>query len=436
MFEFLSLIQLFWTLFIFRYLRYIVNCIAYWTFKPIPIPAEPSYTAQDVTIIIPTIDGDDEKLRSTIESCLRTEPYEIILTTIDASLSRANAMVEGMPSKKRIRVVNSSAANKRRQLCRAIPEVTTKITVLADDDVVWPRRLMSWILAPFEDSEMGGVGTNQRLWRDPKASFFSWYWFGSFFGALYLQRRNFDIAACTHMDGGLPCLSGRTVAYRTHILQEDEFTWGFTHEKWRTFHLNADDDNFITRWMVSHGWKTYVQFHKEAEVLTTLETGWKYLKQCLRWSRSNWRSNLRSMFVERHIWRQQPWSTYAVHQTTLTAWAPGWDIGLTYLLWRAMENWSSDDFQFYMSVWMVWLFLSKVIKLLPHYVRYPVDIFLIPCSILFGQFHSVFIKTYALLTLNVTSWGSREGADRDDASRLVRLRPEPPIPEGSYHDEK
>ncbi len=280
---------------LYRYARFLVNCISHWTFRPIPIPDNASYSCQDVTIVIPTIAGDGEELRETIRTCLRTEPAEIILVTVDASLKRACEMAAAFPTK-RIRVLSVHQANKRRQMCRAIPEVQTKITLFADDDVIWPPGILPWILAPFEDARMGGVGTSQRLRRkaDPNV------W--DLLGASYLERRNFDISACTHLDGGLPCLSGRTVAYRTHILQDPEFTFGFTHETWRTYRLNADDDNFITRWMVSHGWKTYVQYHKECEVHTTLEGNWKFIKQCLRWSRSNWRSNIRSMFVEGHIW--------------------------------------------------------------------------------------------------------------------------------------
>jgi cellulose synthase/poly-beta-1,6-N-acetylglucosamine synthase-like glycosyltransferase len=106
------------------------------------------------------------------------------------------------------------------------------------------------------------------------------------------------------MDGGVPCLSGRTVAYRTKILQDTTFTRAFASEEWLgRYRLNADDDNFITRWMVSHGWETYFQYHKEVEIQTTLEDNPKFLKQCLRWARSNWRSNLTSLFRERHIWR-------------------------------------------------------------------------------------------------------------------------------------
>ena len=37
-----------------------------------------------------------------------------------------------------------------------------------------------------------------------------------------------------------------------------------------------------------------------------------------------------------------------------------------------------------------------------HYIRYPVDVLLLPISILFGYFHGV-IKMYAVMTLNVVS---------------------------------
>lgn len=50
----------------------------------------------------------------------------------------------------------------------------------------------------------------------------------------------------------------------------------------------------------------------------------------------------------------------------------------------------------------LWMFTSKWIKLLGHYIRYPVDVFLLPVSILFGYFHGA-VKMYAVMTLNVVS---------------------------------
>jgi hypothetical protein len=72
-----------------------------------------------------------------------------------------------------------------------------------------------------------------------------------------------------------------------------------------------------------------------------------------------------------------------------------------------------------MNMLLLWVFTSKFIKLLGHYIRYPVDVFLLPVSVLFGYFHGA-IKMYAVMTLNVTTWGSRDGADDYDAERMKK----------------
>jgi cellulose synthase/poly-beta-1,6-N-acetylglucosamine synthase-like glycosyltransferase len=278
-----------------KYLRLLINCIAFWCYKPVPLSDEPIFTPNDVTVVIPSLDGDNDELRETVRSVLTNDPHKVILVTIDANLEKAEAAFSNMS--KKIEIHSIPKANKRRQLCKALPMVTTEITILADDDVSWPRNLLPWMLSPFKDERMGGVGTNQRLRREKNPNVWNWL------GAAYLIRRNWDCTACEFMDGGLPCLSGRTVAYRTHIIRDPDFIHSFTHETWRSCQLNADDDNFLTRWMVNHGWKTWIQYHRDCEVETTLEDNSKYLLQCLRWARSNWRSNLKSLFVEWTVWR-------------------------------------------------------------------------------------------------------------------------------------
>ncbi|KIW84730.1 hypothetical protein Z517_00118 [Fonsecaea pedrosoi CBS 271.37] len=409
--------------FLWRYVRLIVNLWAFWTFKPIPIPENPTLWPSDVTVILPTLDGEGEELEKTIASIMENEPKELILVTIDENLAKAERTMEKMPAAKyhRIRCMSVKHANKRRQMARAIPEVTTEIIVFADDDVTWPERTLQWMLAPFEDKRYGGVVTCQRLRRAENPTFSQRIY--GFLGALYLERRNFDCAATTHVDGGVPCLSGRTCAYRTSILQDVNFTNGFTNEKWwfGQFQLNADDDNFLTRWMVSHRHETYMQYHPECEVLTTLEDNPKFLKQCLRWARSNWRSNLTSMFAERHIWRRQLYSAYAVHITTLMPPAILGDGLLWLCLIKGVRDWPVDQALTAIYAFAAWMIFSKFIKLVTHFVRYPVDIFLWPVSVLFGWFHGA-IKIYAVVTLGVTTWGSRPNADASDSGRMIRQK--------------
>jgi len=291
---------------VYRYARYVINLIAFCCFRPIPLPENPSLTSEDVTVILPSLEGRGAELEHTIESILQNEPREIILVTIQLNLELAKKTIAKMPASQhaRLRCLAVANPNKRRQMARAIPEVDTKIIVFADDDVSWPRNTLRWMLAPFENQKYGGVVTCQRL-RRKEYPLFSTKRIWSFLGALYLERRNFDCAATTFVDGGVACMSGRTVAYRSKILRDDNFTYDFTNEAWwfGKYRLNADDDNFITRWMLSHGWQTYMQYHPECEVQTILEDNSKYLKQCVRWSRSNWRSNLTSMFNEQHVWR-------------------------------------------------------------------------------------------------------------------------------------
>ena len=278
-----------------------MNIVAFLFHRPIPLLETPRLSSQDVTVVIPSLGADG--LQDTLRSILATEPCRVILVTIDANVEKARKMVKQLQASK-VQVLSIAQPNKRRQMVQAIPEIMTDITVFADDDVTWPPRLLDWMLAPLEQEQFGGVGTNQALRRAENPTVAERLW--GFLGAVYLQRRNFDCAACNFVDGGLPCLSGRTVAYRTKIIKDDAFRQGFTNEMWgwgQTYQLNADDDNFITRWLVSHGHKIAFQYHKEAEVLTELESNSKFLKQCLRWSRSNWRSNITSMCVEGHIWR-------------------------------------------------------------------------------------------------------------------------------------
>jgi hypothetical protein len=139
-------------------------------------------------------------------------------------------------------------ANKCPQVCEALEEdhVRAAITVMADDDVEWPLTLMPWLLAPFEDDRMGGAGTCQLVKRvvcgDAATRIFNWL------GDAYIERRNFEISATHNIDGGTSCMSGRTGTYRTEILKSYDFLRGFKNEKWGRCILDADDDNFVTRW--------------------------------------------------------------------------------------------------------------------------------------------------------------------------------------------
>lgn len=294
----------------YRHLRLIVNVYANLAYKPMPVSEKPKFTSKDVTAILPTVppgEGDlqdfQRTLCRTLNSVCALQLRKVIVVTTEKHLAKITEIVERIQGSD-CTVLSVETPNKRNQIVRALPTIETALTLLIDDDVKIPQGFMPWVLAPFQDDKVGGVGTNQRLIKEKTTNMWN------FLGAMYLERRNFDCTACNWLDGGLPCLSGRAVMYRAKILLEPEFMRQFVDETWSfmgaKYHLNADDDNFITRWLFSHDWKIKLQNHPECEVATTLQPDSTYLKQCVRWQRSNWRSNMTSLFSERNVWWYVP----------------------------------------------------------------------------------------------------------------------------------
>ena len=78
------------------------------------------------------------------------------------------------------------------------------------------------------------------------------------------------------------------------------------------------------------------------------------------------------------------------------------DAGLFYLLWLGTADWPADQASAALWGLLGWMIFAKFIKLITHFLRYPVDILFWPVSILFGWFHGA-IKYYALATLSEVS---------------------------------
>ncbi|PQE03187.1 glycosyltransferase family 2 protein [Rutstroemia sp. NJR-2017a BBW] len=401
-------------LWLHRYVRFIVNTISHWVYKSVPIPANPSFTSKDVTVIIPTIHNNFEELKDSLQSILTCQPHELILVTTADKYQKLLHFTKSLEAPN-ISVFHAPIANKRIQVCEVIPKVKTRIIVMADDDVTWPKTILPWLLAPFENARIGAVGPCQRVQRVRNGTFaeraFNWL------GAAYIERRNFEISATHGIDGGTSCMSGRTCAFRSEILQSPLFLDGFKTERWGQYQLNADDDNFVTRWLVTNQWSTWIQYNRECEIETTLENNIKYLYQCSRWARSNWRSNYTSLVTERHVWRQQPWCVYALHIATFTSLSFVFDPLIIFLSFKATASMSPDHQMTAIIAQLVFMFISKVVKLIGLFMREPKDIGFLPISILFGYFHG-WIKLYALLTLRMTSWGSRADGDANDSHRM------------------
>ncbi|KAF2427132.1 hypothetical protein EJ08DRAFT_671754 [Tothia fuscella] len=416
-------------LFVFRYLRLIVHIISFHLYKPWPVPLNPSVHPSDVTVIIPTVEPTNPDFKECLTSVLANKPGAIIIVTVGTDNLIAAREICSKFKTNKIKVMHTKIANKRAQVCHAIPHVKTSIMVPVDDHVFWPsKNFLPHLLAPFEDPKMGIVGTNKRVRRFNHGYSARDFW--NFTGCLYLERHNFEIRATNNIDGGVFVISGRTSAVRTEIIQDQAFINGFKNEHFffgMFGPLNADDDNFITRWIVRNGWKIGIQYSNEAMIGTTLGTYPKFMSQCLRWVRTTWRSNSASLFTDRTVWRAQPWCVYAVYITSFFNFALFYDAALFFAL-------SKTEFYYYdhckaIKYLAAWIFASKLVKPFPHFVRNPGDLVWLPFYILFGYYHSL-IKLYAGLTFWVTAWGGRtlkdaesdvEDAEYEDSDEIETL---------------
>ncbi|GAA6012857.1 hypothetical protein JCM11491_006203 [Sporobolomyces phaffii] len=444
---------------VFRYLWFVIRLLAAWSYKPIPIPKKPTYFPQeDVTIVVPTIDSDAHFLTA-MRSWLVGQPYEIIIITTFAVLPALQQLADemnredaeknpemykdgtlGRDGNGRVRVFGVDKANKRKQMVEGIKRTETDIIVFADDDAMWPPRLLPFVLACFEDLSIGGVGTSQVV-APLRATGKLTVW--ETLAAFRLSIRNVEIAASSYLDGGVPCLSGRTAAYRSIILKDPEFITQFTNDFWLgKYHLNSGDDKFLTRWCVSHGWKTWVQVCKGAELRSTMKDDWTFLKQVLRWTRNTWRSDLRSIFIERHIWTAHPYVAYSMidkflNPFTLLA-------GPALVMFLCARSAANDPIQgvYVLPVWNIllswclWLTATRTAKLAPHLWNRPMDVIYVPVWVAFGYYFSV-MKLYALFTLHEVGWGTRAGIDTKEnhdhsttsaAPRTIDPDAPPPFP--------
>lgn len=76
-------------LFAFRYVRLVVHIISFWLFyRPASVPANPSLSPSDRTIILPTVDPENRDFEECLNSCLLNKPGAIVIVTVGDKLTR------------------------------------------------------------------------------------------------------------------------------------------------------------------------------------------------------------------------------------------------------------------------------------------------------------------------------------------------------------
>ncbi|TKA82501.1 hypothetical protein B0A55_01247 [Friedmanniomyces simplex] len=387
------MLTVFTALFLLRYLRTVVSIFTFNLYQPKRIGDKPTYTSRDVTVVVPTTFKSETELTHCLRCIFACSPAAVLIVSSEANTHMIRSIC-GLKGFSRVKVLGVEKLNKRTQMIKALKEVETDIVVFADDDVFWPERYLDYLLAVFEDPSTGAGGTRQRVRRNP--GFFTNVF--NFLGISYLERRVWNNISTNAIDGSLSTLSGRTAAYRTHILQNLElYHW---------LERQNDDDKCLTRYVYSHGWNITIQSDPNAVLETTLEDNSKYIAQCMRWARGHWRGNFTVMKQESYWCSSRYWwGLYVIYIGQFQTPAALIDGFLFGLLAGAIHN--SDHASTAYICLAAWIFFTKIVKLIPHFRRYPQDMMFIPVSIAFSYLHGI-INVYALMTQSNTHWGSQK----------------------------
>ncbi|KAJ6493317.1 family 2 glycosyltransferase [Mycena sanguinolenta] len=293
--------------------RFIQNCAA--KCEPIPLPQKPSVHPSDISIIVTTINTPDS-FASALRTWIAAKPKEIIIVTIERDEARVRALlapVLGEANNVEVMVRIAPRANKRVQMDVGIDAAAGSVVAFVDDCVFWnhPAAIFPYLLAPFEDYEVGGVVGRQSAYIAPERRDPSVVTAAEVAALKYMAANQTLQAARFAADGGCWCLEGRTALIRTTILKDADFRWALTHDMWMGNALNTGDDSFITRWMIAHGHKMSIQDAPEAEISKVVMRDTKaYAKQTIRWQRTSLQTCTSLVLLDpgfRALWKQYPY---------------------------------------------------------------------------------------------------------------------------------
>lgn len=344
---------------------------------------------ETTSVVVPVYREDPLVLERSLQSWLRSGPDEILLV-IDHSEEELIELARGWeavhPSVRAIVVV---PPGKRHALCVGIREARHDVVVLTDSDTIWDEGFLRTLLMGFADPSVGGVGCRQNV-LEPGTSL----WRAVADWMLDVRFLHF-LPAPAHRQA-VPCISGRTAAYRRSAVLpllpelEYEYFWGRL--------CISGDDGRLTWLILREGWKTGYQVNARAwTVFPSTFSG--FVKQRLRWSRNSYRCYFRAM-ANGTMWRQPTILSVSVLQNLIgpfTLLVPvvllGFAVAYSRLTAAAAVG--------------TWILLGRAIKGFRHVRSRPRALLLLP--LIAGVFIVVMIpiKLVALFTLNRQGWVTR-----------------------------
>jgi cellulose synthase/poly-beta-1,6-N-acetylglucosamine synthase-like glycosyltransferase len=361
-----------------------------WLAKRIPAlfyrPIQNDYNCT-ATIVTPVYNEDPVLFRIAIESWIANRPDRII-AVIDVTDTRCMAIAREYPE---IDVIPIDVPGKRPALAAGVDATDTDIVVLVDSDVIWDADVLRKLKMPFADPTIGGVGTRQNMYPSDGRRPTVWERVAD----IYLDIRYADeVPATTRWGRAVSCLSGRTAAYRTHLLQS--VREAFLNETFLGTTCMSGDDKRYTCLILQRGYQTWNQL--DARVYSTFKPDFAgFVSQRIRWSRNSFRSDLRALW-QGWVWRHPYLAIMLIDKTIAPFTLLLGPIVLAVSI--VVGHWAL------VAALLIWWLVSRTFKILPHLRRRPTDLLIVPLFIGVTYYMSL-IKTYALFTLTQHKWLTR-----------------------------
>jgi len=344
---------------------------------------------ESTSLVVPVFREDPDVLAHTLGTWLANDPGEVILV-IDHTEHHVIELAERWAANDpRIRTIVVVPPGKRHALVVGIREARNDVVVLTDSDTVWTDGFLDNLMMGFADPLVGGVGCRQNVFQPG-----GWIW--RRVADWMLDVRFFHFIPATARYGAVPCISGRTAAYRRAIVLPlcDELE----HETFLGKECVSGDDGRLTWLVLREGWRAAYQ--STASALTVFPNTFEgFLKQRVRWSRNSYRCYLRAM-GRGWMWRQPVITSVSVLQNLL---GPFTLLIVTSLLIAACVQ--GEWVLAFLTT--IWLLIGRGLKGFGHLRRAPATVLYLPLITLVFMAIMIPVKIYALVTMNRQGWITR-----------------------------
>ncbi|GAB1824214.1 glycosyltransferase family 2 protein [Herbidospora sp. RD11066] len=358
-----------------------------------------------VSVVVPSFREDAEILVRCLESWLSQNPGEVIIV-VDIADTECHAKLREV-NDPRLRVLIYEHSGKRSALGVGIRAARGDIVVFADSDTWWEPGLLDAVQMPFEDPQVGGVGTQQNVFQRTTSV---WRRIADWL----VNLRYYDYVPAMGSRGGVACLSGRTAAYRRSAILP------VVHHLENEFFLGrrciAGDDGRLTWLVLASGYKTVHQ--SSARAISMFPSSFRaFFKQRIRWSRNSYRCYLTALW-KGWLWKTPLVTKVTVLQILLTPVTMGVTLGYLFFSRLELTPWG-------IGTCLGWLLIGRGIRGWSHLRRHPQEILLLPLTTLVIIMIALPIKLYAFITMNKQGWLTRKsdqaGSEGQTAATLQGL---------------